>query len=43
MDGEELWQVMDRKLNLTEVLIRKARRAAETGQAFVSLRALYSI
>jgi hypothetical protein len=43
IEGEELWQVMDRKLNLAEVLIRKTRRAAETGQAFVALRTLYSI
>jgi hypothetical protein len=43
MDGAELWQVMDRKLNLTEVLIRKTRRAAETGQAFVALGSLYTI
>jgi hypothetical protein len=43
MKGQELWQAMDRKLDLTEVLTRKTRRAAETGQAFVELRTLYSI
>jgi hypothetical protein len=34
MDGEDLWQVMDRKLDLAEVLARKTRHAAETGNAF---------
>jgi Restriction endonuclease len=43
MEGKELWQVMNQKLDLAEVLIRKTRRAAETGQAFVELRALYPI
>ena len=43
MKGEELWQVMDGKLDLAEVLTRKTRRAAETGQAFVELRTLYQI
>lgn len=41
MEGQELWQVMDRKRDLAEVLTRKTRRAAETGQAFVELRTLY--
>lgn len=43
MEGQELWQVMDRRLNLAEVLTRKTRRAAETGQALVELRTLYPI
>ena len=34
---------MDRKLDLAEVLTRKTRRAAETGQAFAELRSLYPI
>jgi restriction endonuclease Mrr len=41
MDGPELWQVMHRKLNLAEVLTRKARRTAETGRAFVEVNTLY--
>ena len=41
MDGQELWQVMHRKLNLAEVLTRKARRTAETGKAFVEVNTLY--
>jgi Restriction endonuclease len=43
MEGKELWQVMDRKLDLAEALTRKTRHAAETGQAFVELRTLYPI
>ncbi len=43
MNGEELWQVMEQKLDLADVLTRKTRRAAETGQAFVELRMLYPI
>ena len=43
MKGEELWQVMNHKLDLAEVLTRKTRRAAETGEAFVEIRALYPI
>ena len=43
MEGGELWEVMANKFNLAEVLSRKARRAAETGQAFVPVRTLYPI
>jgi hypothetical protein len=43
MEGGELWEAMVHKLNLAPVLSRKARRTAETGQAFVPLRALYPI
>ena len=43
MNGHELWQVMEQKLDLAEVLTRKTRRAAETGQAFADLRILYPI
>ena len=43
MKGDELWQVMDRKLDLAEVLTHKTRRAAETGLAFVELRTFYQI
>jgi hypothetical protein len=43
MTGEELWRVLNQKLDLAEVLTHKTRRAAETGKAFVDLRTLYSI
>ena len=43
MTGEELWQVMNQKLDPAEVLTCKTRRAAETGKAFVDLRTLYPI
>lgn len=41
MSGEELWQLLSQSLDLTTVLIDKARRAAETGWSFVPLRELY--
>jgi hypothetical protein len=43
MEGHELWQVMQHRLDLVEVLARKTRRAAETGSAFTSVRLLYSL
>lgn len=42
MDGLDLWHVVSGNLDLVEVLDRKARRAAETNQAFVPVRELYS-
>ena len=41
LDGLELFQIIDNKLNLAEVLSLKTRRAAETGRAFVPVRDLF--
>ena len=41
MDGLDLWHVVSGNLDLVEVLDRKARRAAETNQAFVPVRDLF--
>lgn len=41
VDGYELWQIMEHKLNLAEVLSLKTRRAAETGRAYVPIRELF--
>lgn len=43
MDGFDLWCALSGKLNLVEVLECKARRAAETNQAFVPVRELFHI
>ncbi len=43
LDGFELWQVMNHKLDLCEVLALKTRRAAETGRAHVPVRELYPL
>jgi hypothetical protein len=40
MDGLDLWEMLHRRLNLTDVLSKKVRRAAETGRPFVSVRDL---
>jgi hypothetical protein len=32
MEGKELWQIMDRKLDLAEVLRRKQRRTDQMGK-----------
>lgn len=42
MDGLDLYHVIEGKLDLREVLERKSRRAAETNQAFVPVRELFS-
>lgn len=42
MDGFDLYQVISGKLDLTEVIRRKKRRAAETGNAFASVRDLFT-
>ena len=41
MNGEDLYYILERKLDLCSVLERKARRAAETNQAYVSVRELF--
>jgi hypothetical protein len=41
MDGLDLWHIVSGGLDLVEVLDRKARRAAETNQAFVQVRDLF--
>lgn len=40
MDGLDLYEVLDRALPLKEVIARKVRRAAESGEAFASVRDL---
>jgi restriction endonuclease len=41
MDGLDLAQILSGGLNLVDVIQRKKRRAAETGNAFVSVRDLF--
>jgi len=41
LDGLELWQIMNQKLDLADVLALKTRRAAETGKAYVPIREIY--
>ena len=41
MDGYDLYEMLDRKLSLDQVLDAKARRAAETGLPFVNVRDLF--
>lgn len=41
VDGYDLWQIVERRLNFGDVLARKARRAAENNFAFVSVRDLF--
>jgi len=41
MDGLDLYYILEGKLDLCSVLERKARRAAETNQAYVSVRELF--
>jgi len=43
LDGLELWQILQNKLDLSEVLSLKTRRAAETGRADVPVRDLFHI
>ena len=43
LDGLELWQIIQNKLDLSEVLSLKTRRAAETGRAHVPVRELFEI
>ena len=41
MDGLDLYETVDRRLSLEDVIARKVRRAAESGQPFVRVRDLY--
>lgn len=41
MDGLDLWETIDRRLDFREVLSRKARAAAETNRALVPVRDLF--
>lgn len=41
MDGYDLYEMLNRGLSFQEVLSRKVRRAAETGNPFCSIRELY--
>jgi hypothetical protein len=41
-DGLDLYEILDRNLPLADVLAKKIRRAAETGNPFVSVRDLYA-
>jgi hypothetical protein len=41
LDGLELWEIFERRLDLSEVLSLKTRRAAETGRAHVPVRDLF--
>lgn len=42
MNGLDLHGITSGALNLTEVIDRKVRRAAETNQAYVAIRDLFS-
>lgn len=42
MDGLDLYELLDRRLPLGEVIQRKARRAVETGLVFVPIRDLFT-
>lgn len=42
MDGLDLYEMLDRNLSFTELLAKKVRHAAETGNPFVRVRELYS-
>lgn len=41
MDGLDLYEMLDRKIPLNQVLERKVRRAAETGMPFLRVRDLF--
>ena len=41
MDGLDLYETLERRLSLEDVIARKVRRAAESGQPFVRVRDLY--
>jgi len=42
MDGLDLFEMLDRNISLSEVMSRKVRRAAESGEPFVRVRELFS-
>lgn len=41
MDGLDLYETLDRRLPLGDVIVRKARKAVETGRVFVRVRELF--
>lgn len=41
MDGFDLYEMLDRNLSFSDVMARKVRRAAESGNPFVRVRDLY--
>jgi len=41
MDGLDLYEMLNRRLSVTDVLEAKVRRAAETGRPFIPLRELF--
>lgn len=41
MDGLDMYEMLDRPLSFADVLARKVRRAAESGEPFVRIRDLY--
>jgi len=41
MDGYDLYETLDRQLALDEVIGRKVRRAAETGELLAHVRDLF--
>jgi hypothetical protein len=43
MDGLDLYGILSGRLDLVQVIERKVRRAAETNQAFVSVRDLFEL
>lgn len=43
MDGLDLWDALDRQIPFFEIIERKARKAAESGDVFVRIRDLFQI
>jgi hypothetical protein len=41
MDGLDLYEALERKLPLNQVLERKVRHAGETGAAYITARELF--
>jgi hypothetical protein len=41
MDGLDLYELLERGISFADVIAKKARRAAETGEPFTRVRDLY--
>jgi hypothetical protein len=41
MDGFDLYEMLDKNLSFADVMVKKVRRAAESGNPFVRVRDLY--